>query len=321
MMISLNKEVLNSKARISIVKQIKQTIDKFGNKYNLDIKYSGLPYIRTVTSKKIQDELLLFVLMSLAITSILLFILFRSGRAVLFAMLVVTISVVWVLGTIVLFGYKITILTGILPPLLIVIGVENSIFLLNKYLNEYRLHGNKVKALSRMISRIGNANLLTNATTAAGFAAFIITSNELLVEFGIIASFNILITYLLSLFILPILFSYFPVPKSKHLRHLDKGFISIIVTGVTNIILTRRTVIYIITSVLFVCAIYGITRLKTTGNIVDDISKKEKLYKDMIFLEQNFNGVMPLEITVNTKKRNGILRLSTLQKLTGYKIP
>ncbi len=315
MMISLNKEVLNSKARISIVKQIKQTIDKFGNKYNLDIKYSGLPYIRTVTSKKIQDELLLFVLMSLAITSILLFILFRSGRAVLFAMLVVTISVVWVLGTIVLFGYKITILTGILPPLLIVIGVENSIFLLNKYLNEYRLHGNKVKALSRMISRIGNANLLTNATTAAGFAAFIITSNELLVEFGIIASFNILITYLLSLFILPILFSYFPVPKSKHLRHLDKGFISIIVTGVTNIILTRRTVIYIITSVLFVCAIYGITRLKTTGNIVDDISKKEKLYKDMIFLEQNFNGVMPLEITVNTKKRNGILRLSTLQKI------
>ena len=315
MMITLDKEVLNSKARIGLVNEIKETVDKFGEKYTIDVKYSGLPYIRTVTSKKIQDELLLFVFLSLIITSVLLFILFRSGRAVLFAMLVVIIAVIWVLGTTVLFGYKITILTGILPPLLIVIGVENSIFLLNKYLNEYRLHGNKVLALSRMISRIGNANLLTNATTAAGFAAFIITSNELLVEFGIVASVNILVTYLLSLFILPILFSYFPVPTAKHLQHLDKGFINIIVTRVTNIILTKRTIIYIITSVVFVGAIYGITRLKTTGNIVDDISKKEKLYKDMIFLEQNFKGVMPLEITINTHKRNGILRLSTLKKI------
>ncbi len=315
MMITLDKEVLNSKARIGLVKEIKETVDKFGNKFSIDVKYSGLPYIRTVTSKKIQDELLLFVFLSLIITSILLFILFRSGRAVLFAMLVVIIAVIWVLGTTVLFGYEITILTGILPPLLIVIGVENSIFLLNKYLNEYRLHGNKILALSRMISRIGNANLLTNATTAAGFAAFIITSNELLVQFGIVASVNILVTYLLSLFILPILFSYFPVPTAKHLQHLDKGFINIIVTRVTNIILTKRTIIYIITSIVFVAAIYGITKLKTTGNIVDDISKKEKLYKDMIFLEQNFKGVMPLEITVNTHKRNGILRLSTLKKI------
>ncbi len=315
MMITLDKEILNSKARVGLVSEIKETIDRFGAKYNIDVKYSGLPYIRTVTSKKIQDELLLFVFLSLIITSILLFLLFRSGRAVLFAMLVVIIAVIWVLGTIVLFGYQITILTGILPPLLIVIGVENSIFLLNKYLSEYRLHGNKVKALSRMISRIGNANLLTNATTAAGFAAFIITSNELLVEFGVIASINILITYLLSLFILPILFSFFPVPKTKHLQHLDKGFINRIVTTVTDIILSRRTVIYIVTSIVFVAAVYGITRLKTTGNIVDDISKKEKLYKDMIFLEENFKGVMPLEITINTGRKNGILSLSTLRKI------
>lgn len=315
MMITLKKEVLNSKARVGLIQNIKEVVDHYGKDNDVEVHYSGLPYIRTITSKKIQNELLLFVLLSLVIASILLFILFRSLRAVLFAMLVVTIAVVWVLGTIVLMGYNITILTGILPPLLIVIGVENSIFLLNKYLDEYRLHGNKVKALSRMISRIGNANLLTNATTAAGFAAFIITSNELLVEFGIIASINILITYLLSLFILPILFSYFPSPKQKHLKHLEKGIINRIVVAVTKIILTRRRIIYAITIVLFVTAIVGITKLKTTGNIVDDISKKDQLYKDMIFLEQNFKGVMPLEITIDTKKPKGVLRLSTLQKI------
>ena len=315
MMITLDKEVINSKKRVSLVKNIKQVIDVFGEKNNLDIKYSGLPYIRTVTSKKIENELLLFVLLSLLITSILLFVLFRSLRAVAFSMLIVGIAVIWVLGTIVLFGYKITILTGVLPPLLIVIGVENSIFLLNKYLSEYREHGNKVKALSRMISRIGNANLLTNATTAVGFAAFVITSNELLVEFGIIASINILVTYLLSLTLMPILFSFFPKPKTKHLKHLDKSIISKVIEVVTNIILTKRRVIYFVTIVLFIGGVIGITKLKTTGNIVDDISKKDKLYKDMIFLEQNFNGVMPLEITVDTKVKKGILRMSTIKKL------
>ncbi len=315
MMITLDKAVINSKARIGLIDDIEGRIDQFGDKYQIEIHYSGLPFIRTKTSQTIQRELLLFIFLLLIIASVLLFLLFRTARAVLFAMIVVILAVIWVLGTIVLFGYEITILTGILPPLLIIIGVENSIFLLNKYLSEYREHGNKVKALSRMISRIGNANLLTNATTAAGFAAFIITSNELLVEFGIIASLNILITYLLSLFILPILFSFFPPPKPKHMKHLEKGFISKIIQRVTFIVLNRRAAVYIVTSVLFIGGIFGVTKLKTTGNIVDDISKKEKLYKDMIFLEQSFNGVMPLEITVNTNKNKGILRLSFLKKL------
>lgn len=315
MMITLDKEILNSKARVGLVHQIKEIAESYGEDNQIEIHFSGLPYIRTITSKKVEKELLMFVFLSLVIASILLFILFRSFRAVMFAMLVVIIAVVWVLGTIVLLGYKITMLTGILPPLLIVIGVENSIFLLNKYLNEYRLHGNKVKALSRMISRIGNANLLTNATTAAGFAAFIVTSNALLVEFGIVASINILVTYLLSLFLLPILFSYFPVPRQKHMKHLEKGIIKRIVEMVVRVVTTRRKIIYIITLILFATAVFGITKLKTTGNIVDDISAKDKLYKDMIFLEKNFKGVMPLEITIDTKKPKGILRLSTLSKI------
>ncbi len=315
MMITLDKTVINSKKRIPLIGEIKEKIDRYGSTYHIKIHYSGLPYIRTVTSKMIQNELLLFVLMALIIASILLFVLFKSLRAVFFAMLVVIVAVIWALGTVVLFGYKITILTGILPPLLIVIGVENSIFLLNKYLSEYREHGNKIKALSRMISRIGNANLLTNATTAVGFAAFIITGNQLLVQFGIIAALNIFLIYLLSLFMLPILFSFFPEPKPKHLKHLEKGFISRFLDKVVIIVQTKRPVIYTITGILLIAGIYGITKLKTTGNIVDDISKDDILYKDLIFLEQNFNGVMPLEITIDTKKPKGILRSSTLRKI------
>lgn len=316
-MITVDKRILNSKKRIPMMKKITETVNQYGNKFNLNIKYSGLPYIRTIQSKLILNESFFFIFLSAFITFVLLFILFRSFRAVFFAMVVVIVAVIWTLGSITLLGYKFTILTGVLPPLLIVIGVENSIFLLNKYLDEIRQHGNKTKALSRMITRIGKANLLTNATTAVGFGSFIITSNTFLVEFGIVATLNILAIYVLSMLLLPILFSYFPVPKAKHMRHLEneKGLTSLFIKKITHIVLNYRAWAYGLTLFLVVAGFYGASLLKTTGSIVDDLSKSSKLRKDLRFFEKNFKGVMPLEITVNTQKKNGVLRLSTLRKI------
>ncbi|RLD33935.1 MAG: hypothetical protein DRI83_08705, partial [Bacteroidetes bacterium] len=276
-MVTLDKDKLNTKSRVQLIDDIKNLIDDFGEKYEQEMHYSGLPFIRTITTKMVQNELYFFIIMALVIASAILLLFFRSGKAVFFTMLIVAITVVWVMGTISIFQYKITILTGILPPLLVVIVVENCIFLLNKYHNEYLLHGNKVKALSRVVTRIGNANLLTNTTTAVGFAAFIVTGNQILTEFGVIASINIMFAYILSLFLIPIFFSYLPPPKTRHTKHMEKSLVSRIIIKVVSIVQTRRKIIYICAIILVIAGVYGVTRLQTTGNIVDDISKKDKL--------------------------------------------
>ena len=315
MMITLDKNVLNTKNRVALIHEIESTLNKFSEQYDIRLYYSGMPYIRTITSEKIQQELVMFVFLSLIIAAIILFAFFRSFRAVFFIIVIVLITVVVMFGTLSIFGFKITILTGILPPLLIVIGVENSIFLLNKYYNEFSIHGNKIKALSRVIRRIGAANLLTNATTAAGFAAFTITGNALLVEFGIIASINILLAYLVSLFLIPIIFSYLPNPKPQHIQHFEKGNVNKLLQKIAWVILNRRNVVYIITVIAVIAGVLGVVRLRTTGNMVDDISHKSRLYKDLMFFEKHFKGVMPFEISIDTKKKKGLLRASTLQKL------
>ncbi len=315
MMITLDKQKLNTKSRVGLIYDIKETVEIFSKKHNIPIRYSGLPYIRTITSKMVENELQLFIYGALIIASIILLIFFRSIKVVFFTILIVIINVVWVMGSISLLGYKITMLTGILPPLLIVIVVENCIFLLNKYHNEYLNHGNKVKALSRVVQRIGNANLLTNATTAAGFAAFIVTGNKILVEFGIVASVNILFAFVLTLFLIPIFFSYLPPPSKRHTNHMDKSNVGKIIERIVGIVLYRRTVIYTIAGIILVIGFIGISKLKTTGNIVDDISKKDQLYKDLIFFEEHFKGVMPLEITIDTKKKKGVMRLSNIEKI------
>jgi len=316
-MVTLDKEKLNTKSRVQLIDDIKSLIDNFGEKYEQEMHYSGLPFIRTITTKMVQNELYFFIIMALVIASAILLLFFRSGKAVFFTMLIVGITVIWVMGTISIFQYKITILTGILPPLLVVIVVENCIFLLNKYHNEYLLHGNKVKALSRVVTRIGNANLLTNTTTAVGFAAFIVTGNRILTEFGVIASINIMFAYILSLFLIPIFFSYLPPPKTRHTRHMEKSLVSRIISKVVSIVQTRRRIIYTCAIILVAAGIYGVSRLQTTGNIVDDISKKDKLYKDLMFFEEHFKGVMPLEISIDSKTENGIF---TNKGKTLYKI-
>ena len=315
MMVTINKEEINSKRRIPLIRDIKATADSFGIKYHTGVHYSGLPYIRTITSKKVENELKLFVLLALLVAAVFLYIFFRSYKAVLFPMIIILISVIWALGMIVLFGYKITILTGIIPPLIIVIGVENCIFLLNKYHYEFRIHQNKAKSLSRVIERIGKANLLTNAATATGFAAFVITNNKLLVEFGAIASLNIMVVYVLSLTLVPIFFSYLKPPQTKDTRHLEASLAKVIIDKAVILVNTRRKTIYLFTGIFMLIAITGVVRLHTSGRIVDDIPKRDALYQDLLFFEKNFNGIMPLEITVDTKRKKGVLTLPTLNRI------
>lgn len=316
MMLTLDKSRLNNKSRISLVRDIETEVEAFSNKHNLKVHYSGMPYIRTKTMKMVQNELLMFMLLSMLVASIALYLFFRSFKAVLFPMLIVVISVIWSMGTLGILNYEITILTGIIPPLLVIIGVENCIFLLNKYHHEFREHGNKVLALSRVVVRTGNATFLTNLTTATGFAAFIVTGNKLLVEFGIVAAINIMVVFVLSIFLIPILYSYLAPPEVRHTKHLDNKYTTRIIEKVVDLVQNHRKTIYIVTLVGIVLAVIGVSRLKTTGNVVDDIPQGHPMYVDLLFFEEEFKGILPFEISIDTRKPRGVMQMSTIQKIS-----
>jgi hypothetical protein len=313
--ISLNKELLNTKERIGIIDNIHSIANEFAEKHNVQFHYSGLPYIRTEISKKVKDELKMFIILAFLVTALILYLFFHSFKAVFFSLLIVGIGVVWSIGSLALFNFEITILTGMIPPLLIVIGVPNSIFMLNKYHSEYKKHGNKIKALQRVISKVGNAIFLTNLTTAGGFATFILTSSEILVEFGIVASLNIIGVFTIAITLIPIIFSFIQPPKRRHIKHLDKKWTHFVVGKLENIALKHRTKVYIGTGAFLVVAIFGISRMHTTGFMVDDIPHNDPIYTDLKFFEKHFDGVMPVEIMIDTREPQGALKLETLKKL------
>ena len=315
MAITLDKKKLNDRSRIALVANIVNAATVYQNKSKIEIHYSGMPYIRTITMQKVKRELFLFVLMSMAISALIMLMFFKSMKVVLSSLLIVAICIIWVLGTIVLFNFKITILTGVIPSLIIIIAIENCIYILNKYHWEYRSHGNKIKALIRVVQRIGFASLMTNAATALGFAAFILIPNQMLREFGIITALNIMLEYVLCILLLPIIFSFIDPPTPKHIKHLDSNFFGGIISKIVYLISYRRNLIYGIAGGLVVIGLWGISMMKTSGKIVDDFRANDPIYLDLKFFENNFGGVMPFEISIDTKKKNGVMAGSTIDKI------
>lgn len=322
MAITFEKKDLNTKNRLAIVDSIRAMIEPFGKKHNIEVHYSGLPYIRTVIARKIANEMIMFMGLAVLVTALILFLFFRSITAVLFSLLVVTVGVIWSFGTIVLLGYKISVLSGLIPPLIIVIGVPNCILLLNKYHTEYTLHRNQARALSRSIEKIAVSLFFANITTAIGFAVFCFTNSKILVEFGLVASVNVIVTYIISVILIPIVYSYLAVPSVKHTKHLQGKRLLWVLDSIINLVHNHRRKVYASVVIIVVISFIGISKINVLGYVVDDLPKNDPIYVDMKYFEKNYNGVLPFEImiTADTGKAlelSNLYKINRLQKLLG----
>jgi len=312
----MDQSIVNTAARKEFIFNVlNPAIEKYEKDYNIDVRVSGMPYIRTMNAQNIIDEIGLFVGLALGITALIFFFFFRSIRATVITLLVVSIGVIWAFGFIGLFRYEISVLMALIPPLIIVIGVPNAIFLINKYQQEVKKHGNQAKSLQRVISKVGNATLMTNVTTAAGFATFIFTKSQLLREFGIIASINILAIFVLALLIIPIIYSFLALPREKHLKHLERKWIDAIVSWMERVVRYHRIAVYITTIILIIASMIGIYMIKISGSLIEDMPKGKQFFKDIVFFEEEFGGIMPLEIIIDTKEEKGVMKLSTLKRM------
>jgi len=315
-LVYMDKDIVNTPVRKDfILKDLHTLIKDFEKETKMDVRVSGMPYIRTMNTQNIIDEIGIFIAAALIVTSLIFFFFFRSVRATLISMCVVLIGVMWAFGILGLLKYEITVLTALIPPLIIVIGIPNCIFLINKYQQEVKKHGNQALSLKRVISKIGNATLMTNVTTACGFATFIITDSKLLTEFGIVASINILCIFMLSILIIPIVYSFMYPPKTKHLKHLNKKWIDGFVNWMEHIVREKRITIYSISLIALIISIIGIYQIKISGNLVEDMPKNTGFYKDIQFFDEEFNGIMPIEIVIDTERKKGVLKPVTLKKM------
>ena len=308
MAISFLPDSINSGARSAIIKNLQSKLDGFAAKTKLDVHISGLPYIRTILADRIKKEMLWFLIGSLLLSAITLFLFFRSISATLLSLSVVVMGVIWSFGTMVLLGQKITLLTALIPPLIVVIGIPNCIYFLNKYHTSYKATNHKQEAIEQMVGRMGIVTLFCNITAAIGFFVFAFTKSPLLKEFGWVSGLNIMALFLISLLFIPPVLTFLPPPSTKHVKYLENKFLERVLLKIERWTFQHTKWVFAITSILVVVSIMGLMRIKKEAFIVDDLPKKDTLYTDLKWFEKEAGGVMPLEIVIDTKKKNGLVR-------------
>ena len=318
MLLTIDVDILNSGRRNSLMDDILFAGSAFEEHTGIDLHYAGVPFVRSIMTTKVQAELKLFLVLSVVVTALILFLFFRSFYTMLFPMVVIGVMIVWSLGSLAVFGYKITLLTGLIPPIIVVIGIPNCIYLLNKYHQEYRRHGEQFKALTYIIQRIGFVTLITNLTTAIGFLVLLATDIAILREFGIVAGINIVATFIVSIILIPGIFSYLPPPTKKQLKHLDARPLDKVLTSFDLLVHRHKYTVVAITAVILVVSVAGMFKIRSNAFMVDDIPEDSEVKRDLAFFENNFGGVMPLEIVIDTGMPRGVSNLRTLKKVDEF---
>src|ERR1019366_4341375 len=322
--VRINKEILNSPGRTKVINDIIKATDAYTSKTNIQTHISGLPLIRTQVADRIAHEMKWFTIGSLALSALILLIMFRSISTTLLSLLVVIIGVIWSVGITYLFGYKITLLTALIPPLVVVIGIPNCIYFLNKFHSTFKRTGHKEQSLIDMVSKMGVVTLFCNLTAAIGFAVFALTNSTILKEFGQVAGLSIMLIFVISFILLPGVLSYMKVPGENQLKYLDVKFFIRLLLRIERWVFIHTNFVYGLTAAIIIFSLFGIFKLKTEGFILDDLPHTDKIYTDLKFFEKNFGGVMPLEIIIDTKKRNGLAGsrilpvLSRMDTLSSY---
>ncbi len=316
MMVRIDEDVLSDKIKSNVVLDIENYTEQF-KQYFGEIHVSGLPHIRIVIGKRIQQEMFLFIGLSVLVTSTLIYLFFRSFKVVLICLSVVTVAVIWSMGMIVTFGFKISILTALIPPLMIVIGIPNCVYLMTKFHQEYRACKNKIRALTRVMKKVGMATFLTNLTTAFGFMTLIFTNSDKLMEFGLVASINIMMIFVLAITILPIIVSLSDAPQQRHLAHLDRNLAVNFLNKLVDIVMNNRTYVYAVAGLAVVISIWGISKIRITGQLTGDLPEGHQILRDVHFFEDNFGGSIPFELMINYKEKGRLFKSATLSRIEG----
>jgi predicted RND superfamily exporter protein len=315
MAVNINKNVLNSAKRVQVVKDITDAGNEFGKKTGLSMHYNGLPMVRTNMATKEAAEMKFFLIASVVLSACILLLFFRSISTMALSLAVVLIGVVFSLGTMHLFNYQITLISVLIPPLMVVIGIPNCIYFLNKYHTTFLETREKNTALYEMVRRMGVVTLFCNITAAIGFGVFAFTKSAILKEFGVVAGINIMLLFFISVILIPGMLSYLPIPGNRQMRYLKNRWLASILDKLEIWTLHHKGLIYGITVVILLVSVTGMFRLKSVSYIVDDLPKKDPIYSDLKFIEQNFKGIMPLEILIDTKRKNGLRGATILQTM------
>ncbi|HHH31138.1 MAG TPA: hypothetical protein ENK57_22705, partial [Polyangiaceae bacterium] len=220
--------------------------------------------------------------------------------------LAVGISAVIVIGTMAMVGETMNVLNNIVPPLLIIIGVSDSIHLIGRYREELEHTDSKIEAARNTVRAMAVACFLTSVTTSVGMASLLVGETEMLHHFGVISSIGVMIAYVVTIGFLPSAMTYFAPPVAARNRP-DRPERFDPIVWLTRHILERPWPFIGGAVALLGLFVWGALQVTVDSALLDEFEEDDVAYISTRLMEEKLDGVRPLEIMLESDEPNRLL--------------
>ena len=315
LLIDLENDVIGQDARTRVVNQLETVMNKVNWKWH----EAGIPVLRTRYIQFMNQERAVFLPISFLVAMSVLLFIFRQIKSILIPLIAISTTLIWVAGIMAHFEISINVVSYLTFNLLMIIGASNAIHLLMKYHEGLSLGLNQRDSLERVIQKIGGALFLTSFTTAVGFCSLGFTNIKVTQQFGLLVGFGVILMFILTIIIMPIILNYIRPPDNEHIDRLIRGGQFLAADRLNTWNQKHPRSIITISGILFIVALFGLFKIDYNASVLEDLKPGNPLYDDLQYVEQKMGGTLPLEVIIDTKSENGSLQPQFLSKILNYK--
>ena len=307
----------NYTARDQIISDLKEILQPYQKRY--EFKISGIPYYRNQYVQYLNEEILFYISVSSFLIILLLWVLYRSFTGIIIPMLIVWLTILFTLAVMQLTGGYFEIMTSTIAPILLCVGIADSIHMISKY-DDATLQGmDKPASIKEMLLTLGSATFLTSITTAIGFGTLMTSDIVPMKRFGIYTAAGVLIAFLVTIFFVPsslTLVNIKNIFKDKSagiFKFFNKYLEQLSQFNRRNY---KRIIVWFTAGTIIIGS--GAFLLKVNGKVFDELSDETEPIQHAQFFSENLSPPFPLEIIIDTEEENGIMDPSFLQSLDEF---
>lgn len=311
--IQINEEKNTYSNRNQIIDSINDILSYHQEKYTFHI--SGIPFYRNQYVNMLNTEIIGYISISSLLIIFLLWYLYRTIWGILFPMIIVWATLLFTIAIMQLTGGYLEIMSSTIAPILLCVGVADSIHMISKY-DDARENGKgKMPSITEMMKTLGSATFLTSVTTAIGFASLLSSSVVPMKKFGIYTAIGVFLAYLITIVFLPAALRM--SRKKRVVNEKSSSFYPLISRWLQKLTALNRMYygkVLIIALIVTLGFSIGMKDLTVNGKVYDDISDDTKIMQDSRFFTEQIAPQFPLEFIVNFNKPEGALTADAVRK-------
>ena len=275
---------------------------------------AGIPVLRTRYVDLVSKERMIFIPLGCFVVFAILLYIFRQLSCVVLPALSIFITLIWVSALMAFCGISINLISYLTYILILIIGCSNCIHILMKYHECISPEGVTIKeAVSKVIKELGGALFLTSFTTAIGFFSLVMTNIKITREFGFVLGIGVILMFIVAIITIPIILIYVARPEKKHVDRLINHSDSFSVDKIELFTRKYRYEIVVISVMFFILSGIGLQKVDYNTSILDDLRPGNSIYDNVMFVDDHFGGILPLEVVIETAD-SSILDIDFLHK-------